>query len=283
MSEPWRPLFEEAGEAAETYDALVEGVPRWLQASLASWIKGQVLSDYSYEDTLERLRWIERGLRWKIDWSVVNQSGPLPALMLVARTDTDLLKLTDYLLSACRNYTALEELKYMLEQAGSAWTVGQRVGRPGLVRRVPEGVQEAAEAAFAIGDAGRLLRQAWGAIFGLDPNPSESYRLAVKAVEAAAIPVVSPANAKATLGTVIKQLEDQGDWALPFERQHTRSPAGEVLLGMLRTLWHGQHDRQAGGDPSLPLSVSPAEAEAAVAMAVTLVQWFTGRSVTRGR
>lgn len=283
MSEPWRPLFEEAGEAAETYDALVEGVPRWLQASLASWIKGQVLSDHSYEDTLERLRWIERGLRWKIDWSVVNQSGALPALMLVARTDTDLLKLTDYLLSACRNYTAMEELKYMLEQAGSAWTVGERVERPGLVRRVPEGVQEAAEGAFAIGDAGRLLRQAWGAIFGLDPNPSEAYRLAVKAVEAAAIPVVSPANAKATLGTVIKQLEDQGDWSLPFERQHAKSPAGEVLLGMLRTLWHGQHDRHAGGDPDLPLSVSAAEAQAAVAMSVTLVQWFTGRSVTRGR
>lgn len=277
----WRPLFEDGGEAAETYDSLVEGVPPWLQSSVAAWLRDNT-TGFDYDQTLENLRTIERGLRWNLNWKVVQQNGAVSALMLVANSDNDLLKLADFTLATLiSGYAEADRLSLILEHGGSAWTVGTRADRHGLVRRVPEGVQLAAEATFGHGAAGRLLRQAWAAVFGIDPNPSEAYRLAVKAVEAAAIPVVSPTNDRATLGTVIRTIEDQKNWTLPFDREHNKSPTGEVLLGMLRTLWHGQHDRHAGGDPDLPLSVSAAEAEAAVTMAVPLVQWFTNRAAAR--
>ena len=49
----------------------------------------------------------------------------------------------------------------------------------------------------------------------------------------------------------------------------------------MELLWKGQIDRHGTDDASTPLSVSQAEAEAAVHLAVTLVQWFTSGAVSR--
>ncbi|MBX9151808.1 hypothetical protein HCG77_28960 [Rhodococcus qingshengii] len=167
----------------------------------------------------------------------------------------------------------------MLVEAGSAWKVGVRAGRLGLEKRVPEGVQVAAESTFAItGNAGRQLAEAWAAAFGVDPDPSKAYSRAVKAVEDAAIPVVSPLNGNATLGTVIRDIENQGDHKLPMTREHPNAIQGDVLVGMLRVLWVGQHDRH--GNSALP-PVSQEEAEAAVVLAVTLVDWFATGKIKR--
>jgi len=83
-------------------------------------------------------------------------------------------------------------------------------------------------------------------LYGLTPNPGTAYRLAIVAIEDAAVPVVSPTNARATLGTVLKQLEEQGDWELPMLREHSDAPSRSIVIGMLRMLWHGQHDRHRG-------------------------------------
>jgi hypothetical protein len=50
------------------------------------------------------------------------------------------------------------------------------------------------------GRAGDLLSNAWRSVYGRHPDASSGYRYAVRAVEAAADPVVSPNNASATLG-----------------------------------------------------------------------------------
>lgn len=279
---PWRPLFEDEGRAVEAYEALTEGVPPWLQASLLGWLRQCCGERRSYDSRVELLQLIERGLRWQLDWGTVNRGEWFGALLDVAADDAGILKLADFALAQrLADGPQARDLNRVLSDAGSAWTVGERSGRTGLVRRVPQGVQAAAEVVAGHGNAGRLLYQAWGTVYGLHPNPSEAYRLAVKAVEAAAIPVVSASNSKATLGTVIKQMEDQGGWSLPFDREHPKSPTAEVLLGMMRTLWHGQHDRHASGDPTAPLSVSQVEAESAVVLAVTLVQWFVSGAVRR--
>jgi len=91
---------------------------------------------------------------------------------------------------------------------------------------------------------------------------------------------VSPNNSKATLGTVIKQVEDQGDWGLPMDREDPKALTGDVLVGMMRVLWHGQHDRH-GGQPSAPGNVSIDEARIAVSFAVILVQWFDANLTSR--
>lgn len=75
-------------------------------------------------------------------------------------------------------------------------------------------------------------------------------------------------------------MESQGDWTLPMTREHTKAPPREVVIGMTRMLWHGQHDRH-GGQPSAPGNVSLDEAKIAVGLATTLVDWFSAGLVSR--
>lgn len=173
-----------------------------------------------------------------------------------------------------------EELELVLRAGGSKWTVGLRDGLAGLELRVPEGVHEAARAAMAMpGNAGVLLSEAWHAAYGINPDPEKAYAKAIKAVEAAAIPVVSSTNAAATLGTVISQLRDQGNWKLGLTREHTTHTTQQVVLGMAQALWTGQNDWHAGQPGYTPST--PAEAEAAVMLAVPLVQWFSSGAIAR--
>ncbi|MGL5858208.1 MAG: hypothetical protein ACRC35_07380, partial [Angustibacter sp.] len=50
-------------------------------------------------------------------------------------------------------------------------------------------------------DGGADLARSWEAAYGRSPNPSEAYRLAIRAVEHVALPVILPGNDRATLGT----------------------------------------------------------------------------------
>ncbi|MFB7860058.1 hypothetical protein [Rhodococcus qingshengii] len=86
------------------------------------------------------------------------------------------------------------------------------------------------------GRAGVRLAKAWEELYGLDSNPSEAYRLAILAVEDASIPVVPPHNTRATLGTALSQIENQGNWKLPMEREHQNAPTADVIIGMMRVL-----------------------------------------------
>lgn len=175
--------------------------------------------------------------------------------------------------------TKVDDLEEILLDSGSEWKVGVRHDNPGLEKRVPEGVQLAVDAVVETpGHAGELLAEAWRAAFGVHPNAETAYRKAVLAVEAAAIPVVSPTNTGATLGTVFAQMRDQGDWALSITKQHPHYPASKVLLGMVQLLWKGQ-GRHAGQTDWTPNT--QAEAEAAVLLAVSLVQWFSTGAIAR--
>lgn len=48
-----------------------------------------------------------------------------------------------------------------------------------------------------------------------------------------------------------------------------------TLVSMIDLLWGSQHDRHVPADQEAPLHVTQEEAEAAIHLAVTLVQWFT--------
>jgi hypothetical protein len=89
--------------------------------------------------------------------------------------------------------------------------------------------------------------------------------------------VVCPNDITATLGKVIGTV-NSGTWKLPHLREDQNARTHDVLVGMMRTLWTGQHDRH-GGPPSVGVpAVTQDEAESAVFLAVTLVGWFeTGK------
>ena len=91
---------------------------------------------------------------------------------------------------------------------------------------------------------------------------------AIKAVEAAARPVVIPKDKLATLGKMIAAIRDKP--------QKWETVIGEVdtVRIMMDTIWKDQVDRHGTDDPKRPLTVKQPEAEVAVQFAVTLVQLF---------
>lgn len=119
------------------------------------------------------------------------------------------------------------------------------------------------------GRAAEHLRTAWSRCFGRDPDPKGACREAVEAVEVAAKPVVSPRNARTTLGTLCRDMKaDLSKWETDFDFEGSV----EIVLGMMEMIWNRGHNRH--GDASAPLDVPQEAAEMMVQTAVLLVGWF---------
>lgn len=148
-----------------------------------------------------------------------------------------------------------------------------------LVRRVKETVQQAADATLKTvpATAADHLQKAWVAAYGLDPEPDKVFNEAIRAVEEVACPLVEPRKAaagKATLGTVIGELRNSGHrWELALPGTDGQPRSVESLVGQMETLWQAQRSRHGGGTNSRRQTQE--EAEAAVHLAVLLVQWLT--------
>ncbi len=194
---------------------------------------------------------------------------------LAGANDIEILRVIDYLLSVGKGQP--NEIDRVLTGARSKWRTGEVNGNRRLVARVPDGVQDAAETTAKRGNAGRLLARAWAGVHGIEPNASGSYSDAIRAVEVAAISKVMSSDSTATLGKVIGQMEADADWSLPL-REHAKAPSSAMILGMLRTIWFGHRDRHGASDYT---DVSLDEARAAVALAVTLIDWFESGAITR--
>jgi hypothetical protein len=107
-----------------------------------------------------------------------------------------------------------------------------------------------------------------------------AYGEAVRAVEAAAIPVVIPADPAPTLGKVRSSLEQgAANWEMVIPAKDGATAPVAPVVGMVALLWEGHRDRHAGGPTSA--SITQAAAEAAVHLAATLVQWFVTGVVRR--
>ncbi len=170
--------------------------------------------------------------------------------------------------------STLESLEIVLRDAGSEWKVGVRDGHASLEKRVPEGVATAVDETISgAGPAGSLLAEAWRAVFGRSPDPEDAYGKAIKAVEEAGAHVVSPKSGRTTLGTMVRDMEKQNDWSLDLP-----TPGSGVPVRMAAALWRGQGSRHGGNGYRKP---TQAEAEAAVMLAVPLVQWFTSGALRR--
>lgn len=282
------------------YEGLHDGVPEWMRKALRAWqveILGLIFSED--DAALKRFHKLEQHLRTSIDLPANSTKyGLTSAVIAHFEGIGKQLVLTDYLLSLADldkvgGWETLRKemedddhlfarLESTLHNSGSKWTLGVRtVDRLGLVQRVADGVQKAAEATMgSSGRAGHRLAEAWGAAFGISPDPSLAYSLAVKAVEDAAIPVVSPKDASATLGKINSQIRNTGDWGLPMQREDEHVNSGATLLAMMKMLWAGQADRHGGShDPKL--EITQEAAEVAVMTAATLVHLFASGAVAR--
>lgn len=288
LSERGRPEAERAGP--------FEGVPEWLRSSIAVWVKKQLWTGSEWNDSL--VLEVERNVRISPPLGM-KQGGSgweLERRMLNGRTDDMTLDVLDFLvrrdhLKEREFYDRIpvkskpiqrDTLNSILREGGSVWGVGTTAsGDAGLVRRVDASFQDAADQAM-VGDAQhhRYLRKAWGATYGRNPQPDTAYRDAVRAVEAAAIPIVRPSRSPPTLGLVITELHDRPErFATRLNPSPPLEPI-ETVRQMLSLLWKSQRDRH-GVDDDVPLTVSQQEAEDALALAVTLVRWFDTGAVYR--
>ena len=268
------------GSTASERIALVEGIPDWVDEPVREWFARQVMTTNGRlsADFLRAWDIVMRNSPPAID----SYRGATPQTLWLRADQTTRVALLDFALYYTRDESNGQALRAQLEAlllaGGSEWKVGVRDGLIGLEKRVPQGVSDAAESIMtSSGSAGALLSEAWHAAFGRGPDAEEAYEKAIKAVEEAGASVVSPKNAKASLGTMARDMENQGNWSLPLG-DDSKHPAISVAYMMVQSLWAGQESRHGGNGYRKP---TQDEAEAAVLLAVPLVQWFTSGLLAR--
>jgi hypothetical protein len=253
-----------------------------LDHSLRRWVE-EVLDQYAglARAVALRLRLVPQ-VDYRTDLRTVRREGVLDVVDAVlqlhparaAYDSGDYRHVADGHFLVQRWQTELEDLRQILEHGGSAYRIDEH-GRH-LERRVDSTVAAAAQAAQRISDrqASAHLAKAWAKAYGrLDADPDDAYDHAIKAVEAVACPLVLPTENLPTLGKVISSLDKGRDkWSLTLVNRDDQGDI-EPLVVMMRRLWQGHRSRHSGGPTSR--MQTQLEAEAAVHLAVLLVQWLS--------
>ncbi|WP_320671053.1 hypothetical protein [Patulibacter defluvii] len=277
----YRPLSSR-GKANTKFDSLHEGIPPWMKTAAQRWI-GPYLRDDGFIDSFEAAA--------RLDFGRERSAGHLHQWF---ETDESLaLDLLDYALHARRepryariHHPTPEQLAWMLEHAGSVWQVAERRDDSGervgfwLVRRDLEEAQRAVERLTEEpSKPGAFLTASWNALVRRDPDPSGSYDKAVKAVEAAMHPIISPKNGVATLGTMRVDIRNK-----PSKWTFTSPVSADLVLAMTEALWtgHMRHgtDQRFGTAEDARTDHTVQEADAALHLAITLVDFFVSGHVT---
>jgi hypothetical protein len=278
----WRPL-NRRGKPPDEFDGPFEGVPPWLKGALWTWVRDQLTSQ---SGAIARFRAIAISLRLDIEDARSPNPGTPGGLEARLRdqmfADDDLfLNVVDLVArdvfpieagrgsSLLRRSADLSALDRMLRDGASVWHVVDEP-KPHLQRRLPPEVEELAHT--ATGRAAEYLSEAWRQAYGRDPDPSASYAESIKAVEVAAIPVVSPNNPRATLGTIIRDMRAKPEkWSFRLGED----PAGvDTVIANLDLLWTGHDTRHGSLDPDAPIRATQEQAETAAQLAALLVSWF---------
>lgn len=283
MSDRWRPLSERENPSGN-YDILTDGVPPWLFESLMAWIANPF--EYTHQGSrrydLDAMTELERRSRRPLPGADRRDKwNSLKTLM--TSDELFMLDVVDFALDRSEFVDSDEalELETMLIDAGSTWKVAENGERWRLIRRLATATEQAAEVAKSVADrAADHLSEARSLAFGRSPNSSTAYREAVRAVEAAAKPIISPNDGRATLGRMIGQLRADPDrYRSAFD--HEGFSGIEYVIATLDLLWQGEHDRHGTDNVDTPIHVDQPAAEAAVHLAVALVQWFRSGAISR--
>lgn len=256
-----------------------DGIPPWLLPPLRSWFRPLVYRFVAGQNHyngpfIEQLR-----LRMRMLMPLASEPYQAVDQLVHWMEFDDGLDYVDYgLIFLDESYQQrnadnyAETLNGLLTQGGSAWEVSKRPDdRYCLTYRELGPTRDAIET-LPSDRAADHMKDAWFSLAGRSPNADYAYSEAVKAVEAAAKPVVSPKNAKTTLGTIIRDLRSAP--------QNFAFELGEVshVIELMNDMWT-TNLRHA--DEDAPKEHTQEEADAAVHLALTLVRWFAGGAVRR--
>lgn len=242
-----------------------------MHSSLWLWIFNAFRRTNTYGDTLfdlELAQAAERSLRHPIPGINWNWDASAQALAQAFKDGKEAIYLVDFLVQHS-SASSLLELKKILEESGSKWTVGDFGEKSAIVERLTPETEAEFESLTSGEVSTELLLRARSHIFGLNPNPPSSYHEAVKATEAALGHLIEPNNSQATLGTIRNVIRTQG-WN--FALEHKNHPELAATLDFLCSmLWRGQKDRHASQIEDFR-DVTQQEAELAVSISLLLVQ-----------
>lgn len=254
-------------------DVLIPGVPDHLNRPLREWLHETLYKDFSNagED-------LAKAVVISLAWSSA-QNLSYAAMLYSAAPQEELLTVVDAVLQLARDHPGVIDghrilaLAKLLHHGRSAYKLAD--GWQGLTYRVDPTVEGSFKQAVqeTTPTAAKMLQQAWYHTYRPDPDPTTAYREAVRAVEEVACPLVLPNTDKATLGTVIKHLNDApGKWQTVLIGAGAAPGGPEPVRELMSRLWTGQVSRHGGSKKSR--DQDQAEAEAAVHAAVLLVQWL---------
>lgn len=209
----------------------------------------------------------------------IDYTGKRPERAIIEAINSEpdlLLDLVDARLKLGRiaNRDGLDRILFL---AGSGWRVNDV--HDGLEHVVDDTVRQAATRAIQAADesAAAHLQTAWVATHGRDRNPTFAHAEMVRAVESAARPVVTPNDNRATLGTLIGQITNQG--ALYTTGGASDANDGVAgLVAMMQMVWQQQTDRH-GANPTIP--ATQARVEFLLPITAALVAAFSTQGVRR--
>lgn len=277
----WQPLSARRGGTPidETWQ---EGIPAWIDHSVRHWLGLQLMEDETRDRLLARLHVTDNS-------RVPTVTGRVEQLTEVELLDwiDGVLKINAereaYLFRHSNEYDA-NKLETLLHEGHSVWKVSDTFDS--LERRQDETVTAASHQAgqtaesYGRAAAAERLRNAWGKAYGLHPDPSKAYSEAILAVEAVAVPAITPKEASAHLGHVYGQLRTQGHlYELVITDKSGALASVQPVTELVGLLWNGHTDRHEGNVPAVP--ISPEAAQMAVHAAATLVQWFASGAIRR--
>jgi hypothetical protein len=269
-----------------------EGVPEHLKQSLLDWIglvfyaRWHSSTGWKSEFEYDLLQTAER--RLKFSSGITRHSSQAAYLedskrlrKRLADDERLLLSMIDFVIWRKLGRANKHQLQAILTEGGSIYQVAETTGTPRLERRVEPHLEDVARTEMARGETpSDLLKVAWSSTLGRHPNPSEGYRNAVRAVEAAAIPVVLPNDIGATLGKVIGHLASTRDrWSFVLPQRRDGQPSVQTIIDTMGALWTSQYDRHV--TQGVSLHIGQPEADAALPLAALLVHWLRTGALTR--
>lgn len=294
MADRFQPLSIREGRRPGD-DGPFDGVPSWLFGPLWGWISDRypIRGGVGYRlAAIGEYRALGAALRIDLenprDPNPQSAEGLRTTLHKAAEKEPELLlDLADYWLRTTdwedgdrSDARAAEELAKILNEGGSIYRI-EADRTPFLARRGMPEAEHSFDELRAAGRAGEHLARAWRAVYGRNPNPGIGYREAVKAVEAAAFPIVTPKNPQASLGTVIAAMGNEpGNWRVVLDGP---DPDGQVsrVVGILSLLWNAARARPGAADASARVEMSALQAEAALHLALVLVNFFRNGAIAR--
>lgn len=273
-----------------TRDSLVDGVPPYMMGSALDFIK-RFTTEHRGRDrrtgdliigvATDRIRAVERYLQIQLPDDPDDEFELQIGLTNYARDETHCLDVIEAMLATCyppNLSQMMQVINPILLESGSKWIAVDNDGTAVLEERVDATTTEAFNTAVAASnDSSDLLKKAWRYAFGRNPSPSEAYNYAIKAMEAASWPIITPNNNSATLGHILGEMKTHPEkWHTKISEKQTNL-GSETVASAMQLIWEGHTDRHGTANP---VAVTQEAAEQAVFTTVMICDYFNRGYVT---